>query len=49
MGVGEATARLFAEAGAREVAQATLWLASDLSSDVTGTTLHVDAGYVDAR
>lgn len=29
----------------REVAQASLWLASDLSSYVTGTTLHVDAGY----
>ena len=28
-----------------EVAQASLWLASDLSSYVTGTTLHVDAGY----
>ncbi|MBB5235924.1 SDR family NAD(P)-dependent oxidoreductase [Deinococcus budaensis] len=32
-----------------EVAQASLWLASDLSSYVTGTTLHVDAGYVNAR
>ncbi|GER22277.1 short chain dehydrogenase [Zafaria cholistanensis] len=30
---------------AEEVAQATLWLASDLSSYVTGTTIHVDAGY----
>ncbi|PWW08643.1 glucose 1-dehydrogenase [Paenibacillus cellulosilyticus] len=29
----------------REVAQASLWLASDLSSYVTGTTIHVDAGY----
>ncbi len=32
-----------------EVAQASLWLASDQSSYVTGTTLHVDAGYVEAR
>ena len=32
-----------------EVAQASLWLASDLSSYVTGTTLHVDAGYVEGR
>ncbi len=32
-----------------EVAQASLWLASDQSSYVTGTTLHVDAGYVNAR
>ncbi|WP_336713876.1 SDR family NAD(P)-dependent oxidoreductase [Arthrobacter sp. USHLN218] len=30
---------------ADEVAQATLWLASDLSSYVSGTTIHVDAGY----
>lgn len=30
---------------AEEVAQASLWLASDLSSYLTGTTLHVDAGY----
>jgi len=29
-----------------EVAQASLWLASDLSSYVTGATLSVDAGYV---
>lgn len=29
----------------REVAQASLWLASDLSSYVTGSTIHVDAGY----
>jgi glucose 1-dehydrogenase len=29
----------------REVAQASLWLASDLSSYVTGTTLHVDGGF----
>ncbi|WP_332671968.1 SDR family NAD(P)-dependent oxidoreductase [Aromatoleum sp.] len=28
-----------------EVAQASLWLASDLSSYVTGSTIHVDAGY----
>ena len=28
-----------------EVAQASLWLASDLSSFVTGATLAVDAGY----
>ncbi len=32
-----------------EVAQASMWLASDQSSYVTGTTLHVDAGYVNAR
>lgn len=29
----------------REVAQASLWLASDLASYVTGTTINVDAGY----
>ena len=36
-------------AKAEEVAQASLWLASDLSSYVTGTTIHVDAGYVQGR
>nr|NLD41690.1 SDR family oxidoreductase [Actinomycetales bacterium] len=30
----------------REVAEGSLWLISDYSSYVTGTTLHVDAGYV---
>lgn len=28
-----------------EIAQASLWLASDAASYVTGTTIHVDAGY----
>ncbi len=37
MGMGEATAKLFAEAS--------LWLDSDASSYVTGTTIHADAGY----
>jgi len=32
-----------------EVAQATLWLCSDASSYVTGTVIHVDAGYVTGR
>jgi glucose 1-dehydrogenase len=32
-----------------EIAQATLWLCSDASSYVTGTVLHVDAGYATGR
>lgn len=36
-------------AQADEVVQASLWLASDLSSYVTGTTIHVDGGYVHAK
>ncbi len=36
-------------AKADEVAQASLWLASDASSYVTGTVIHVDAGYVQGR
>lgn len=34
---------------ADEIAQGTLWLLSDQSSCVTGTCLHVDAGYVTGR
>ncbi len=30
---------------AEEIAQATLWLASDQASYITGTTIHADAGY----
>lgn len=34
---------------AREIAQASLFLASDAASYITGTTVHVDAGYVQGR
>ncbi|MHB1136688.1 MAG: SDR family oxidoreductase, partial [Coriobacteriia bacterium] len=33
----------------REIAEATMWLCSDASSYVTGTVLHVDAGYATGR
>lgn len=29
--------------------EANLWLASDASSYITGTVIHVDAGYVQGR
>lgn len=32
-----------------EIAQASLWLASDASSYITGTVIHADAGYVTGR
>lgn len=34
---------------AEEIAHASLWLASDQASYVTGTTIHADAGYVGGR
>jgi glucose 1-dehydrogenase len=36
-------------AQATEIAEATMWLCSDASSYVTGTVIHVDAGYVTGR
>ena len=32
---------------AEEIAQASLWLACDASSYLTGTTIHADAGYTE--